>query len=47
MTMAVELRVTAITGVFGAAEWLNPSAQLVVSIYKVVIEVIIERYVEK
>ena len=42
MTMAVELRMTAITGVFELRSGLNPSGQLVVSIYKVVIKAIIE-----
>ena len=46
------MRVTAITGVFGALQsGLNPSGQLVVSVYKVVIKAIIEfscvQYVEK
>ena len=56
MTMAVELRMTAITGVLELRSGLNPSGlnlsgQLVVSLYKVVIKAIIEfsciQYVEK
>ena len=56
MTMAVELRMTAITGVLELRSGLNPSGlnpsgQLVVSVYKVVIKAIIEvscvQYVEK
>ena len=51
MTMAVELRMTAITGVLELWSGLNPSGQLVVSLYKVVIKAIIEfscvQYVEK
>ena len=51
MTMAVELRMTAITGVLELRSELNPSGQLVVSVYKVVIKAIIEfscvQYVEK
>ena len=56
MTMAVELRRTAITGVLELRSGLNlsglnPSGQLVVNIYKVVIKAIIEfscvQYVEK
>ena len=50
MTMAVELRMTAITGVLELRSGLNPSGQLVVSLYKVVIKSIIEfscvQYVE-
>ena len=42
MTMAVELRMTAITGVLELRSGLNPSGQLVVSVYKVVIKAIIE-----
>ena len=38
MTMAVELLMTAITGVFELWSGLNPSGQLVVSIYNVVIK---------
>ena len=34
MTMAVELRMTAITGVLELWSGLNPSGQLVVSLYK-------------
>ena len=49
--MAVQLRMTAITGVLEMPSGLNPSEQLVVSIYKVVIKAIIEfssrQYVEK
>ena len=41
MTMAVELRMTAITGVLELRSRLNPSGQLVVSLYKVVIKAII------
>ena len=56
MTMAVEQRMTAITGVLELRSGLNPSGlnpsgQLVVSLYKVVINAIIEfscvQYVEK
>ena len=51
MTMAVELRMTAITGVLELRSGLNLSGQLVVSLYKVVIKSIIEfscvQYVEK
>ena len=51
MTMAVERRVTTITGILELWSGLNPSGQLVVSIYKVVIKTIIEfscvQYVEK
>ena len=51
MTMAAELRMTAITGVLELRSGLNPSRQLVVSIYKVAIKAIIEfscvQYVEK
>ena len=51
MTMAVEQRMTAITGVLELRSGLNPSGQLVVNIYKVVINAIIEfscvQYVEK
>ena len=50
MTMAVELRMTAITGVVELRSEQNPSGQLVVSVYKVVIKAIIEfscvQYVE-
>ena len=50
MTMAVELRMTAITGVLELRSGLNPSGQLVVSLYKVVIKAIIQfscvQYVE-
>ena len=50
MTMAVELRMTAITGVLELRSGLNSSGQLVVSVYKVVIKAIIEfscvQYVE-
>ena len=50
MTMAVELRMTAITGVLELRSGLNPSGQLVVSPCKVVIKAIIEfscvQYVE-
>ena len=42
MTMAVELRMTAITGISELRSRLNPSGQLVVSVYKVVIKAIIE-----
>ena len=42
MTMAVELRMTAITGVLELRRGLNLSGQLVVSLYKVVINAIIE-----
>ena len=41
MTMAVELRMTAITGVLELQSGLNPSGQIVVSVYKVVIKAII------
>ena len=41
MAMAVELRMTAITGVLELRSGLNPSEQLVVSLYKVVIRAII------
>ena len=41
MTMAVELRMTAITGILELRSGLNPSGQLVVSVYKVVIKPII------
>ena len=51
MTVAVELRMTAITDVLELRSGLNPSGQLVVSLYKVAIEDIIEfscvQYVEK
>ena len=53
MTMAVKLRMTAITGILELRSRLNPSGQLVVSLYKVVIEAIIliefscVQYVEK
>ena len=51
ITMAVELHMTAITGILELRNGLNPSGQLVVSIYKVVIKAIIEfscvQYVEK
>ena len=51
MTMAVELRMAAITGVLELRSGLNPSGQLVVSPCKVVIKAIIEfscvQYVEK
>ena len=40
MTMAVQLRMTAITGVLELRSVLNPSEQLVVSLYKVVIKAI-------
>ena len=40
--MAVELRMTAITGVLELRSGLNPSGQLVVGLYKVVIKAIIE-----
>ena len=50
MTMAVKLRMTAITGELELLSGLNPSGQLVVSLYKVVIKAIIElscvQYVE-
>ena len=42
MTMAVELRMTAIIGVLELRSGLNPSGQLVVGLYKVVIKAIIE-----
>ena len=38
MTMAVGLRMAAITGVFELRSGLNPSGQPVVSVYKVVIK---------
>ena len=38
MTMAVELRMTAITGVLELRSGLNPSGQLVVHLYKVAIK---------
>ena len=41
-TMAGELRMTAITGVLELRSGLNPSGQLVVGLYKVVIKAIIE-----
>ena len=51
MTMAVELRMTSITGVLELRSGLNLSGQLVVSLYKVVIKSTIEfscvQYVEK
>ena len=51
MTMAVELRITAITGELELRSGLNPSGQLVVGVYKVVIKSIIEfscvKYIEK
>ena len=51
MTMAVELRMTTITGVLELRSGLNPSGQLVVSLYKAVVKAIIEfscvQYVEK
>ena len=51
MTMAVELCMTAITGVLDQRSGLNPSTQLVVSLYKVAIKAIVEfsrvQYVEK
>ena len=51
MTMAVEERMTAITGELELRSGLNPSGMLVVSLYKVVIKSIIEfscvQYVEK
>ena len=48
MTMAVKLRMTAITGVLELRSRLNPSGQLVLSLYKVVIKAIIScvQYVE-
>ena len=50
MTMAVELRMTAIIGVLELRSGLNPSGQLV-GLYKVVIKAIIEfscvQYVKK
>ena len=42
MTMAIELRMTAITGVLELRSGLNPSGQLVVSLNKVFIKAIIE-----
>ena len=42
MTMAVELHMTSITGILELRSGLNPSGQLVVSVYKVVIKAIIE-----
>ena len=42
MTRAVELRMTAITGLLELRSGLNPSGQLVVSLYKVVIKAIVE-----
>ena len=49
--MAVEQRMTAITGVLELQSRLNPSGQLVVGLYKVVIKASIEfscvQYVEK
>ena len=42
MTMAVELRMTAIIGILELRSGLNPSGQLVVGLYKVVIKSIIE-----
>ena len=41
MTMAVELRMTANNGVLELRSGLNPSRQLVVSIYKVAIKAIV------
>ena len=38
MTMAVELRMTAITGVLELRSGLNPSGQLVIHLYKVAIK---------
>ena len=50
MTMAVELRMMAITGVLELRSGLNPSGQLVVSLYTVVIKAFTEfscvQYVE-
>ena len=50
MTVAVELRMTAITGVLKLRSGLYSSGQLVISLYKVVIKAIIEfscvQYVE-
>ena len=43
MTMAVELRMTAITGVLELRSGLNPSGKLVVSLYKVVLKTIINK----
>ena len=43
MTTAVELRVTTITGVLELRSGMNPSGQLVVGLYKVVIKAIIRR----
>ena len=42
MTKAVELHMTAITGVLELRSGLNLSGQLVVNLYKVVIKAIIE-----
>ena len=42
LTMAVELRMTAINGVLKLRSGLIPSGQLVVNLYKVVIKAIIE-----
>ena len=48
MTMAVELRMTAITGVLELRSGLNPSGQPVVSLYKVaIIGFSCVQYVEK
>ena len=51
MTMAVKLHMTAITGVLKLRSGLNPSGQLVGSLYKIVIKAIIEfscvQYVQK
>ena len=41
MTMAVELRMAANTGVLELRSGINPRGQLVVSLYKVVIKAII------
>ena len=51
MTIAVELRMAAITGVLQLRSGLNSSGQLVLSLYKVDIKAIIEfscvQYVEQ
>ena len=43
MTKAVELRMTAITGVLELQSGLNPSGELVVSLYKVAIKAVFMR----
>ena len=45
MTMAVELHMTTITGVLELRSGLNPSRQLVLSLYKVAIKAVVEFHV--